>query len=123
MKGTIMPSTGLFGPHALDSKNIEAHVGAAIGAYALGYVNDQGTFIVKYVGRSDTDLNKRLKDWVGSYNSFKYGHFNSTKDAFAKECSMFHDFGGIGPLENSIHPARPSGARHACPHSSCTVLD
>jgi hypothetical protein len=30
------------------------------GNYALGYVSNS-TFIVRYVGRSDTDLNGRLK--------------------------------------------------------------
>jgi hypothetical protein len=118
-----MPSTGLFGPHSLTAKDIDAHVGASIGAYALGYVNDESTFIVKYVGRSDTDLNARLKNWVGDYKAFKYGHFDSTNGAFNKECHMFHDFGGTSSLDNSVHPARPSGSSHACPNGNCTDLD
>lgn len=118
-----MPNTGLFGPFDLNNQNIDAKVGASIGAYALGRVNDQGTFVVKYVGRSDNDLNARLKNWVGDYPSFKYGHFGNTKDAFSRECHMFHDFGGVTSLDNSVHPARPSGASHRCSNGQCSDLD
>lgn len=115
-----MPSTGLTGPYALTEKNIDANVNASIGAYALGYVNSDDVFIVKYVGRSDDDLNGRLKDWIGSYKSFKYGHFNTKKAAFEKECHMYHDFRG---LDNDIHPARPKGLDYDCPVSDCDALD
>jgi hypothetical protein len=123
LKGKKMASTGLRGPHALNEANIDAKVDTSIGAYALGYVNSEEVFVVKYVGRSDSDLNKRLKDWVGSYKSFKYGHFETKKAAFERECRMFHDFGGTGSLDNDIHPARPKGTNHDCPVSACTDLD
>jgi len=35
------------------------------GNYALGYMED-GTFVVFYVGRSDSDVRHRLHDWVGA---------------------------------------------------------
>lgn len=35
------------------------------GNYALGYL-DSGTFMVFYVGRSDSDLRHRLHEWVGA---------------------------------------------------------
>jgi hypothetical protein len=35
------------------------------GNYALGYM-DEGTFMVFYVGRSDTDVRRRLHEWVGA---------------------------------------------------------
>lgn len=35
------------------------------GNYALGYLED-GSFVVFYVGRSDSDLKQRLQDWVGT---------------------------------------------------------
>ena len=118
-----MASTGLKGPHALTEKNIDAKVDASIGAYALGTKNDRGGLTVSYVGRSDTDLNRRLKDWVGDYNDFKYDHFTTKRAAFEKECRMFHDFGGTKSLVNDVHPARPSGTSYDCPVSSCTDLD
>ncbi len=116
-----MASTGLNGPHELTEKNIDDNVSASIGAYALGHV-DSGTFYVDYVGRSDTDLNDRLKDWVGTkYKSFKYDHFNTKKAAFEKECHMFHDFGGTQKLDNKIHPDRAEGASWECP--VCNIFD
>jgi hypothetical protein len=114
-----MARTGLHGPHALNEKTIDANVSANIGAYALGRMNND-TFYVDYVGRSDTDLNKRLKDWIGKYPSFKYGHFDTVQIAFVRECRMYHDFSG---LDNSVHPARPRGASYGCPDSNCTDLD
>lgn len=118
-----MANTGLFGPHALTTEKIDAHVGTSIGAYALGRDAGNGLLNVSYVGRSDNDLNDRLKDWVGSYAAFKYGHFQTVKAAFEHECKMFHDFGGTAKLDNDIHPARPKGTNYDCPVSGCTDLD
>lgn len=43
------------------------------GNYALGYM-DGTTFIVFYVGRSDSDVRRRLHDWVGSPSRYdRYG--------------------------------------------------
>ena len=114
-----MPSTGLHGPHNLNADTIDAYVGTSIGTYALGYVSDGGTFIVNYTGRSDTDLNDRLKDWIGNYKSFKYGHYSTAKAAYECECRIFHDFGGTAQLDNSVHPARPKGTDWKCPRGDC----
>ncbi|MBE9566092.1 MAG: hypothetical protein IMF16_05030 [Proteobacteria bacterium] len=119
-----MASTGLFGPFSLTDEQINAHVGTAIGAYALGPVDtSDGKFIVSYVGRSDHNLNKRLHDWIGSYSQFKYGHFKTKKAAFEKECRMYHDFGGKNRLDNKAHPDRPAGTSYPCPVPGCTELD
>lgn len=90
------------------------------GNYGLGYLKDDGTFIVKYVGRSDTDLGTRLKDHVGKYKRFKFNYATSPKDAFERECANFHDFGGSDSLDNDIHPARPKYATWKCP--SCKIF-
>ena len=90
------------------------------GNYALGYTDDKGTFIVQYVGRSDTDLNQELKARLAQYKKFKYSYASSSKDAFEKECQNFHDFGGSEKLHNKIHPARPSGSNWKCP--ACSVF-
>jgi hypothetical protein len=118
-----MPATGLFGPHPLTEKNIEAVVlGVGPGAYALG--RDGGNiFYVSYVGRSDNDLNARLKQWVASgYTHFQYAFYPTSKAAFEKECHLFHDFGGTAKLDNVVHPARPNGTTHPCPVSGCGDL-
>lgn len=112
-----MPSTGLSGPYTLTSENIDLFVSVlSPGAYALGRTDANGVFNVEYVGRSDTDLNSRLKNWVGKYNQLKYGYFSPALAAFEKECHLYHDFGGDkGSLNNDIHPQRPQGSNWTCP--------
>jgi len=73
------------------------------GNYSLGRVAD-GTFYVSYVGRSDSDLNDRLKDWVGEYKKFKFSYATSPKAAFEKKCQNYHDFGGAKSLIIKIIP-------------------
>ena len=111
-----MPSTGLsIGPYGLSTKNIDvAVVRTSPGAYALGRMNTAGEFVVEYVGRSDDDVNARLKTHAatGKYSAFKADYTATMKAAFEWECRMFHDFPG---LDNAIHPARPAGSNWTCP--------
>lgn len=109
--------TGLYGNFALTNTEIDARVGKAIGAYLLGNgIDDQGSLRVRYPGRSDSDLNGRLKQWVGSYRWFQYGHLPTMQAAFNKECELYHAFGGDhGSLDNSVHPAKPAGMNCKCP--------
>ena len=113
-----MPSTGLHGPYSLTVQNIDAVArGKVPGAYALGHRNDKNVFIVEYVGRSDDDVNGRLKKSVRNQVSrVQSGYFNTAKQAFDRECRIFHDFGGTASLANEIHPARPKGSDWKCPH-------
>lgn len=111
-----MATLDMLGPYTLDNATIDKEVTKkSAGNYGLGYENDKGVFIVKYVGRSDEDLNARLKKWVGSYKMFKYSYASSPKAAFEKECKNFHDFGGTEKLDNEIHPDRPDGTDWECP--------
>lgn len=92
------------------------------GNYALGYVDDDNIFRVKYVGRSDSDVAARLKQHVGEkYTRFKYSYAPSPKAAFEKECRNYHDFGESRLLDNNIHPDRPKGANWKCP--CCNIYD
>jgi hypothetical protein len=117
-----MPATGLFGPHPLNKKDIDAAVrGVGPGTYVLGRSHDS-LYYVEWVGRSDTDLNSQLKNWVGSqYAHFKYGFFESATQAFFRECRLFHDFGGTAKLDNRVHPVRPEKTDWKCPF--CNNLD
>jgi hypothetical protein len=119
-----MPSTGLnTGPYGLTSANINGALRyTAPGAYALGYLNQQNTFVVQYVGRSDDDLNGRLQQHagLGKYSAFKADYTVSAQAAFERECRMFHDFGGDRLLDNKVHPARPAGRMFKCP--ACTIF-
>jgi hypothetical protein len=110
-----MPNSGLFGPNPLTIGGIDSTLtGTGPGAYALGEVDNNGTFIISYVGRSDADLKERLKCHVGNYASFKYAFFPSAAAAFQKECELFHDFGETA-LDNHVHPARPENSQVKCP--------
>ena len=116
-----MASLGMSGSYDLTNEEIDKQVTKkSPGNYALGYTKD-GTFYVKYVGRSDTDLNKRLKDWVGKYKKFKFSYATSPKAAFEKECHNYHDFGESDKLDNDNHPQRPDGTNWKCP--VCDIFD
>ena len=110
-----MPNTGLNGPYRLSSEKIdEVITKTSPGTYVLERKDSSDSFIVNYVGRSDNDVNDRLKKWVGvkGYKRFKFGYFDSAKAAFEKECVIYHDFSG---LDNDIHPQRPEGTSWQCP--------
>lgn len=114
-----MPATNLTGPFALTDAEINQNVTrVSAGAYALGPIDNAGTFYVHRIGRSDTDLNKRLHDYVGQYACFKADYFPSAKAAFEKECHLFHDF---KPVNNTLHPDRPKGSNWMCP--CCPIFD
>ncbi len=107
-----MATSGLKGPHLLTDRTIDEIVTrTSAGTYALGYSNN-GSFYIDYTGRSDTDLNDRLHDWVESYKEFKYDYFDSAKSAFERECTIYHDF---SPKDNKIHPDRPKNSNWTCP--------
>lgn len=118
-----MASPNIDGPYPLNGNILDLLIRrTSPGNYSLGYTRDNGPFIVQYVGRSDDDIKKRLRGWVGSkYTRFKYSYAESTKDAFQKECRDYHDFGGAGKLDNEVHPGRPNGTDWRCP--ACTIFD
>lgn len=116
-----MANTGLKGPYELTDKSINENVTlTSAGAYALGESRN-GTFYVSYVGRSDDDVNDRLHDWAGKYETFKFDYFDLPKAAFEKECRLYHDFGGSeGKLDNKEHPDRPDNSSWQC--SVCNIF-
>jgi len=117
-----MANTGLSGPYRLVDYEINQNIDRCPGTYVLGYINQENLFAIKYVGRSDIDLNKRLHDWIGeNYSSFKASCFNTAKEAFNRECQIYHDFGGSERLDNKEHPDRPDNANWECP--ICDIFD
>ncbi len=115
-----MPSSGLRGPYPLANKGIDENVRrTSPGAYALGHLREKDrAFIIRYVGRSDDDVRDRLKGHVGDYTRFKYEYYSTVKEAFEKECHLYHDF---NPRDNEIHPARPANCDWECP--VCDAFD
>ena len=115
-----MPRLDMDGPYELDPETIDEHVTRTEpGNYALGRTSDKGKFKVGYVGRADSDLNGRLKAWVGNTKRplFKFSYAGSPKAAFDKECENYHNF---GPPDNDRHPDRPDDTDWKCPR--CDVL-
>jgi len=117
-----MATLDMKGSYPLTDEKIDDVVTrTSAGNYALGHKDDD-TFIVQYIGRSDSDVNKRLHKWVGGkYNRFKYSYSSSPKAAFERECRNYHDFGENEKLDNSSHPDRPDGSGWECP--VCDIFD
>ena len=112
-----MPSTELFGPLSLTSESIDRVVKAwNPGVYALGRAGQNNVFYVSFVGRSDYDLNGKLKEYIGKYPQFKYVLLSTSRNAYEKECQLFHDF---KPPENKQHPAKPDKTDYKCPVAGC----
>jgi len=108
-----MHKTGLAGPYRLTFDAIDSAVARkSPGVFALGHTDTAGRFCVNHVGRSDTDVKGRLRDYIGSASLFKYSYFPSSRAAFEKECELFHD---LNPPGNRVHPDRPRGTTWACP--------
>ena len=109
------------GPYWLDKDLIsQLLTRTSPGAYLLGHHHNQ-RFKVKYVGRSDTKLDLRLKKWADGvkYRWFKYEYFKLAKDAFRKECNLWHQHGGeVGKLDNEVHPRRTGNTYWKCPKCS-----
>lgn len=111
-----MASTGLRGTFKLDNKTIDSEVSKnKIGVFVLGYLTKEtketpSSLFIKYVGRSDTDVNKKLKEYVGKneqYTHFKFDYFKTTDEAFHKECALYHDFDPL-LLDSKKHPSKPA---------------
>jgi hypothetical protein len=112
-----------YGPFDFDVKSIEAKVESGKkGNFALGYLKEPtGGFVVKYVGRSDTDLKEDLLFNLpksSTRQKFKFDYAQTEKEAFEKECKNYHDF--RKQLENEQHPRRPKDKNYPCPVQGCT---
>ena len=120
-----MAFLGLKGPYSLDKATIDRNfTRTSPGNYALISVSDEAIITVFYIGRADQDLNARLNEWVGKeakHTHFKADYASSVKDAFEKECQIYHEFGDSQKLDNVFHPDRPSGKDWECP--VCKIFD
>jgi hypothetical protein len=117
MRMDAMVTLGMNGPYVLEDREVSRQVNrTSPGNYGLGYIKEDGSFVVQFVGRSDYDVNNRLQSWVSSgYKYFKYSYASHAKAAFDKECCTYHDFGANEKLDNKSHPERAAGTRWKCP--------
>lgn len=88
-----------------------------IGNYILGYRVGKSEIQIRYVGRSDTDLNRRLHEHLEDpYDAFMFNTQNTPEEAYIEECWNWHGCDGPqGRLENKIHPDKPEGCEATCP--------
>jgi hypothetical protein len=116
-----MPSAGIGRLYVLSDERIDEVVTKKLpGTFALDRRDDR-VFKVSRVGRSDGDINARLKSQVGcGYKYFTFGYSASAQAAFEKECKLYHDF---EPPDNAVHPDRPEGSNWTCPVEGCDALD
>ena len=92
--------------------------GKHAGVYALGDV-ENGEFVIKYVGRSDSCLQTRLlsHNYLYKFSYFFFEYAKNPVDAFHKESKWWHacvDFDI--PIINKIHPDSPANAGLVCPY-------
>lgn len=74
---------------------------------------------VAYVGRSDSELNSRIKQSAQEIAGCTYFWFEYTatlKEAYEKECLYYHRY---NPPDNKIHPATPFETNWRCPVIGC----
>ena len=110
-----MPSLRMEGPFNLEIKTIDEKLDKiSPGNFALGRKNEEGTFLVHYIGRADKDLISELKSWIDKTNRplFKFRYATSSRDAFGMECENYHDFVKNG---KGKHPERPTDTDWKCP--------
>ena len=119
-----MASLDMQGPYDFSSSEIDRVVTkTSPGNYGLGSSSeDRKTFYVRYVGRSDSNVNQELEARLTlRYAEFKFSYATSARLAFEKECRNYHDFGGSEELDNKVHPARPANSDWKCP--VCNVFN
>lgn len=111
-----MDQIRLNGPYSLlcDALNDEL-VEDCPGVFALGYTDYSGRFCVTFVGSAGRDMKSKLRRYIGTAAQFKFRHFPDERQAFEKECELFHRF---MPFKNFLHPERPEGTTWQCPGCS-----
>ncbi len=127
-----MASLNMRGPFILTDDEVNRRVEERkMGNYAYGYLEEREgrqIFIVRYVGRSATDLRDEIKSRHKSDKKFtkldceffKFSYADTEREAYEKECQNFHDFGGEQSLLNEVHPTKPEGnGTYRCPFPGC----
>src|SRR5208282_4020800 len=74
------PSSGLRGSFPLNEQTIneEVIIPSSPGVFSLGRLREK-TFLIQHIGRSDTDVHARLKEYIGKYDRFKFEYADSSE--------------------------------------------
>jgi len=101
------------GPYPIDEAS---KAGPYIGVYLLSSDGEA----VEYVGRSDTDLGREIRQTATSrFTGIEYfwcEYSSSEMQAYKRECELYHEY---EPHLNEVHPAVPPGTSWRCPDPDC----
>ncbi len=71
-----------------------------------------GVFITEGIGRSDDDLRAALEKHIsGPHKKFKFAYALSDRDAFEKECDLYHS---LANRTGVAHPVPPLNSELKC---------
>ena len=77
-------------------------------------------FQIRKVSHVEGDLGKELRNYIGEFSGFRFKFFRSTRNAYDKECQIYHQF---KPIKNITHPIRPKHTKFVCPVADCNESD
>jgi hypothetical protein len=121
--------SGLGKPLPLDELTIQREVDgskhwSSASVFVLGGVrkcaDGKLRFHIRKVSHVDGDLGVELRKFIGKYSGFRFKFFRSTRNAFDKECKIYHDF---KPIENIKHPVKPKNTKFLCSVVDCISSD
>lgn len=103
--------------HRLTRNSVKKY--ARSGAKGVYQLRRSRTGPVRYVGRSDTDVQRRLLEQVRQtdYSYFTVEHKGSSRRAWKREAHLYHYH--RDDLDNDAHPTPPAGM--SCP--KCSAYD
>ncbi|MBD3413766.1 MAG: hypothetical protein GF421_04945 [Candidatus Aminicenantes bacterium] len=105
-------------PYKLENASIEENLTKkSTGVFTLGTMSERADYLVAYAGRAEKDLKKELTSLVGQTRRplFTFEYTSSAKEAFEKQCRIYHYF---EPPDNKSHPQPPEGKSWNCPTCS-----
>jgi hypothetical protein len=128
-----MASLDMDGPFSLDPNEVARIVSrAGPGNFALGKLDRNKRFVVRYVGRDDANvrdailqaaqqiarpvgLMARMMGKDDNADAFKFSYAADAEAAYGKHCRTYHGFNSKNQLDNKGHPKPPKGALAKCP--------
>lgn len=106
----------MCGPYEYTTDEIENRVIQGLdGNYRTGYINEDGRFVPKYVGRGCIyDRLKKHLDEGFKDTHFKFAYESNPVKSYQVESEDYHRF--ASQLRNDIHPRKPDGKpNEKCP--------
>lgn len=106
----------MAGPYRLTEENVKDPNQVWDGHPGVYLLRNSRKGPPRYVGRSDTDIERRLlkRAREGEYKYFSVEHKETPLEAWEREANLYHYY--KGKLDNEVHPKPPEG--YSCPRCS-----